>query len=1361
MPISPPDLGALLASTGGPAALDTELGASTHPLALFPVRLETRFFGAELRVRVYPDKVHLDSHDPALTADEVAWGQRYWTLRSQAGSDDAALRDAWRLLAARFGPERAAWIARALTPTSAGGQLVFPDLGDPATRTRTALVRLLPARWVATAYAGGTVAAVVTGNDIVADLAIGPDLNAPVVAIDDETAAVDDGMRWMIDFNRAEQVGMALRMQLPAPSVDVLLVTGLRDGDGATELTAQFDAHHYTDGLAFLPPATPTNNTGAGRSAYQTPDPRQDASYAAEWLSQPGPGSAADATATAFGVTSFGSISGATDDDLLTAQAMAAALWPATWGYYLAQMIGFDGPLTVASRDWMRRHTIDHLRPGGPLPVLRCGRQPYGLLPVTSLDSWTPAPNDPDAARASGLRDLLVKLREQLWRRGSAFVPWVGMTDRPGNDLVDVLLAAPLSSGFRVRKLMGQHFLQHLRAFLGNNLDAVGFWSKLLELSTEETQALGLSFVPPLAHAAYDESADPISVPLVGDPAYIAGLLAAGVDQLAAAPDARVPLLQVLLRHALLRQYVEAAARILDTPATPFAQLVRDTELVDLMPGQPPTPTWSWLRSQPAPGGTGTVAQRLASDPGPEVSEVRAALQTLAGADPAALERHLTGALDATSHRFDAWATSLASRRLADMRAQQPTGVTLGGYGWVENLRPAPAGPATPTTPDEPGPLVLNPNDPGYIHAPSLNQASAAALLRNAHLAHGGAPDSPYAIELSSARVRLAKHLFDGVRQGQPLGALLGYVFERSLHEAGLDVFVDDFRAMAPLPGAEGTRLVVDGLALWKRWQADPASVLAGLTGLAPDDSRRDPLTKTLTALGIAVDTAADAVAAEGAFQMVRGNLDRTASSLDAISTGQAAPPDLGFLRTPRTGIGLTHRAVMLFAAADHDGSSPRAAADPVLAAWTSRLLGPLTGAARVDELGADGSVTASHDVPFVALSLTAVDLAWATGSDGAPAEIVARVIDAAVQAPGGPQPDADLRADLSGIANLIELARRARQLLSGARPADGADLQPPHADPQRGLDLDEYEQRVIAAEQALAAARDTLTAALSGGGLRKAMLQVAAFGVTGAVPAPAVPLDVQARALLPELARRLAPVSRPQLADEEARRDQLLDRARAVFGPAFLTLPRFTAASAADVTASRADVSSLLGDDPLAGYTFVQRMERVRPPLARMGGALRAAEVLRTGEALDLEVAQVPHVPGQRWVGLDGTTDGAVSLILQAAPPDLAGPLCGVVVDEWTEVVPSRNETTGIAFQYDPPDAAAPQAILLAVPPVIGAPWRVGTLNRVLLETMDLMRIRGTPPEGLTDAMHYLPAAYLAVNVAGDAVSSNLNLLI
>jgi hypothetical protein len=119
---------------------------------------------------------------------------------------------------------------------------------------------------------------------------------------------------------------------------------------------------------------------------------------------------------------------------------------------------------------------------------------------------------------------------------------------------------------------------------------------------------------------------------------------------------------------------------------------------------------------------------------------------------------------------------------------------------------------------------------------------------------------------------------------------------------------------------------------------------------------------------------------------------------------------------------------------------------------------------------------------------------------------------------------------------------------------------------------------------------------------------------------------------------------------------------------------------------------------------------------------------------------------------------DGAASLVLQDAPAKFAGKLCGVLVDEWTEFVPSRNETTGIAFQYDPPDSAAPQAVLLAVPPVVGKAWTVGGLDRVLLETLDMLRIRAVDPAALGDAAHYLPATYLAFNVNADAISTDLN---
>ena len=56
-----------------------------------------------------------------------------------------------------------------------------------------------------------------------------------------------------------------------------------------------------------------------------------------------------------------------------------------------------------------------------------------------------------------------------------------------------------------------------------------------------------------------------------------------------------------------------------------------------------------------------------------------------------------------------------------------------------------------------------------------------------------------------------------------------------------------------------------------------------------------------------------DALTAETAYQMVRGNTLRTAGTLAAIASGDAPPPELEVARTPRSGIALTHRVLLLF----------------------------------------------------------------------------------------------------------------------------------------------------------------------------------------------------------------------------------------------------------------------------------------------------------------------------------------------------------------------------------------------------------------------------------------------------------------
>ena len=99
---------------------------------------------------------------------------------------------------------------------------------------------------------------------------------------------------------------------------------------------------------------------------------------------------------------------------------------------------------------------------------------------------------------------------------------------------------------------------------------------------------------------------------------------------------------------------------------------------------------------------------------------------------------------------------------------------------------------------------------------------------------------------------------------------------------------------------------------------------------------------------------------------------------------------------------------------------------------------------------------------------------------------------------------------------------------------------------------------------------------------------------------------------------------------------------------------------------------------------------------------------------------------------------------------------MAGLLIDEWVDVVPNTSETTGLVFQYDQPDAAPPQAILLAVPPDLDQPWNLWSMQQVLLETLDLARLRAVEPDSLDEVGHYLPAIYLAANTAADTVATD-----
>src|SRR5262249_25824579 len=150
----------------------------------------------------------------------------------------------------------------------------------------------------------------------------------------------------------------------------------------------------------------------------------------------------------------------------------------------------------------------------------------------------------------------------------------------------------------------------------------------------------------------------------------------------------------------------------------------------------------------------------------------------------------------------------------------------------------------------------------------------------------------------------------------------------------------------------------------------------------------------------------------------------------------------------------------------------------------------------------------------------------------------------------------------------------------------------------------------------------------------------------------------------------------------------------------------------------------------------------------------------------LNLRTAQLPFDANERWVGLPPVGDAELpqsklSLVIQSnlaiTPSQM---LCGLAIDEWVELVPTKQETTAITFQFDPPNSLPPQSVLGAVPPVPGQDWTTESLRRVLMETLDLAKLRAVEPSLLGATAQYLPALYVPFNAADDAVSTDFNSL-
>ncbi|MCP4338317.1 MAG: hypothetical protein GY799_05380 [Desulfobulbaceae bacterium] len=780
------------------------------------------------------------------------------------------------------------------------------------------------------------------------------------------------------------------------------------------------------------------------------------------------------------------------------------------------------------------------------------------------------------------------------------------------------------------------------------------------------------------------------------------------------------------------------------------------------------------------------------------------ALGKLKDLPTAELERLLTETLGVCSYRVDAWITSLATRRLEKMRqtlegageeaisGDAYKGCHVGAYGWLENLTPV------RTTADmaEVGlDVTVDTRNGGYIYAPSMSHGSAAAVLRSAYLARPGeAGQQAYAINLSSARVRTAMWILDALREGQTLGAVLGYLFERSLHEsqtAELDQYIDDFRAAYPLVVDKSkidkntavecitARNVVDGYALLTAYRnADLNQLLQGIIA-QPTDSTTDSIKNEMEKLDDAIDALADLLMAESVYQTVNGNSFGAGATLDALSKGGHVP-EPQIVKAPMGGISLVHRVGLVMdtrleciETSTWKTPTPRQTADPILNAWVGSILGnPQRVQCKVTLQG----VTKPLIIRLSDLNLQALDvLALSRGveTDTGDSELDRRIAHAASAQHFSKTKfrcqvkeikyDLKLAPEDYTFPQILEMARTVNRVISLARPLLPRDLlKPGQNDLKQETDKTSARELNLRVDQVLRTLHEVIVAlvkavqcfdSLKAGqdvvafsdNLHRCLCDAAQFGTASIFPAP----------LGEEGTKELIDRGRNALIELERRRTAAgaepdpIQQIKMIFGRDFTILPSFQPVDSDNLLEEALVQEPEMGSDPEdAVSSWLAQVFRVRKSLGEWRRLTIYAHAME-GAINRPVIVQLPSIAEESWAALPsfvsgktGISGGRVSLALynsSAALPAADERWTGLLLDEWVELIPNAREDAAIVFHYDSPGAEAPNAVLIAVPPSSNeqdapsdtcAPWSKELLFEILGQTLENVKIRGADGE-------------------------------
>lgn len=980
------------------------------PILLLPIKIETRFIelvdsSKELWVRVFPDRVFLDSFEPRLTVKEVKAIKKYINNPDE---------NTWGELVAAYGVYRATY----LISTDAENQKILTK-AEEANLTLDYVYpkKVLPDSFVFYLYDKD-------GAIINPEGYKGLEITENLELFQEKGAT-----SWIENFYEAISKGVGMKIPIEEEEFSKLIVVGHNQSSSSEDVQELFKKHQYTDGFSILEYGTPTNNTDVDKSGYSVKD-RYEAKKSYQYvvkkqefseISELGkPHAHGNLLSRGLGLmpSFFETVRNSHIKDDISYW-IQKATWFVLGNYTIEQIT--PNNFTPDKKIELWEHFYKYVRAKSIFPTLKMANQPYGLLPVMQLKhlgslnpllvKWKSAIKNIDLLwlEEKTLTESNESLLKVLTQLPFSIDHFIGGFEKKKHDLIEdgkgdqdridtpiyrhrVLL--PYSLGQLPRILAEDIYYTHLSSyenpynntyittrtnFLNNYADGDGYFSEILDYGFKEKQS-----IEKLKYDIYNSTKGNLTNELLQRvEKYIDYMFLEDIrfekqiiwkHDLNFFPDRKFVIGRNIpdndrdfyIKEIFSDELVEKGEIIFLLEGVskeniskieiiaPFSgRLTLKKEKNDLIEPFDVLCTIEYLNEE--------KKNAFRKETYDALKEMKALVARSRGKEKE-IRQALTEAIDLSSYRLDAWITSLATKKLDKIRNDNKE-TQLGAYGWVENLKKDSQAIKQKSDSDkkEDSLFYKNGSDGGIIHTPSAAQTTTAAIFKNAFLTHRDNTEregNPFTLNLTSERIQNAQKILQGLREGQELALLLGNYFERLMHDLRLDSVVYKIKTdpkkifllvndLDSTTESYSTLHSIDGMKLIKKdnnTRADRkvSMDLMNLLENIDDETWRKVVEGVLKTRDL-LDASLDVLFFEAGYNLVEGNLSQASAAMDA-TRGKVAPPPLESLKSPILGVGVKHQLLIVFGNENliKDKRNPKAFLEPRIEGWLIEHIGAL-----------------------------------------------------------------------------------------------------------------------------------------------------------------------------------------------------------------------------------------------------------------------------------------------------------------------------------------------------------------------------------------------------------------------------------